>query len=188
MKYLLATILLLSSTVSFGQSSIPDTAWVVRMDTVEVLGERHWANDTVRYRYNQMKYYVKTILPYLNEATRVFKELDALDPNIDNRERKAFVKEKEDQVRQKFEAEIKELNETQGVYLVKLIGRQTGVNIYEILKENKGGLAAMKWQAWAKVHGFNLNRHYDPNDEPWLESIMNSFGYPLPNYNYAASN
>lgn len=159
-----------------------DTALMIRLQQVDVSTSRNWDNDTVRYKYNQMKYYVTTILPYLNEATKLFNELNAKvnDPSISKKERKAFVNSKEDQLRTKFENEVNKMNETQGVLLVKLIGRQTGVNIYSMLDEFKNPFTAFKWQAWAKLHGFNLNRRYEPADEPMLEHIMESLNYPLP--------
>ena len=43
---------------------------------VTVDAKRNWANDTVQYKYNQMKYYVTTILPYLNAATAMMEELN----------------------------------------------------------------------------------------------------------------
>ena len=161
---------------------VPDTQLHVTMHPVLVSSERQWANDTIRYKYNQMKYYVTTILPYLEQAVRLFNELDAKinDPNVSKKERKAFVNTKEDELRVKFEDEVKKLNETQGMLLVKLIGRQTGVNIYSMLQEFKNPLTAVRWQTWARLNGFNLNKRYNPDDEPQLERIMEHLGYPLP--------
>lgn len=180
MKHLIVLILLLLC----GRHSAPaqDTLWTSRLDTVHVSAMRSWENDTVRYRYNQMKYYVKTILPYLNAATATFKELDQTlaSNSMSKKERRQYINAKEDLVRQQFEEEVKQLNETQGVYLVKLITRQTGANIYHILQEFKNPMVAIKWQAWARLHGFNLNKKYNPDDEPWLEDIMEDLGYPLP--------
>ncbi|MCB0700312.1 MAG: DUF4294 domain-containing protein [Chitinophagaceae bacterium] len=164
-----------------------DTQLHVQMKPVDITAKHQWANDTIQYQYNQMKYYVKTILPYLDEAVVLFRELDNKinDPNASKKETKEFVKTKEQILKERFDSEIKALNETQGVLLIKLIARQTHVNIYGILKEFKNPMAAMKWQGWAKIHGFNLNRKYDPDDEPWLEQIMEDYGYPLPkSYKY----
>lgn len=157
---------------------------MVKLPTVNVTGDRNWENDTVRYHYNQTKYYIKTILPYLIAATKFFHELDEKvnDPNISKRERKAFVSTKEDELHDRFEKDIKNLNETQGVLLIKLIGRQTGVNIYSMLQEFKNPFTAIRWQTWARLNGFNLNRKYDPGEEPMLEHIMESLGYPLPDF------
>jgi hypothetical protein len=164
------------------QAPQQDTLLMVNLPRVDVKANRNWANDTVRYRYNQTKYYITTILPYLNAATKVFGELNEKmnDPNISKKDRKAFVHAKEDEVREKFEKEVKRLNETQGVLLVKLIGRQTGVNIYSMLQEFKNPFTAVKWQAWSKWNGMNINKRYNPDDEPMLEHIMESLGYPLP--------
>jgi hypothetical protein len=160
----------------------PDTMLMVNLPPVNVNAERKWDNDTVRYRYNQTRYYIVTILPYLNAASKLFAELDAKvnDPNISKKERKAFVATKEEELRVQFENEIKRLNETQGVLLVKLIARQTGANIYNMLDEFKSPLMAIRWQTWAKFNGFNLNKRYEPHAEPMLEHIMEDLGYPLP--------
>lgn len=164
------------------EANAPDTMLMVKLPTVNVNAGRKWDNDTIRYQYNQTRYYITTILPYLNAATKLFSELDATinDPGISKKERKAFVATKEDELRDKFENEVKHLNETQGVLLVKLIARQTGVNIYSMLGEFKNPFTAVKWQTWAKFNGFNLNKRYRPADEPMLEHIMEDLGYPLP--------
>lgn len=159
-----------------------DTMLLVNLPNVNINTQRNWSNDTIRYQYNQMKYYVTTILPYLNAASSIMEELNQKEqnPNISKRERKAFVNTKEDEIRRRFENEISALNETQGVLLVKLIARQSGANIYSKMETYKNALYAMRWQAWARFHGFNLNKKYDPFEEPMLEHIMQSLGYPLP--------
>lgn len=159
-----------------------DTVLSFSLPRVTVDAKRNWDNDTVRYKYNQMRYYVTTILPYLDAATAMMNELNRKehDPNISRRERKDFVNRKEEEIRQRFESEISKLNETQGVLLVKLIARQSGENIYGKMEEYKNTFYAMKWQAWARFHGFNLNKRYDPYEEPMLEHIMQSLGYELP--------
>lgn len=176
---------LLTGTQAFAQGKTMkhnDTTLVIRLDTVNVTAGRQWESDVTRYKYNQMKFYVTTILPYLNEATKLFKELDEKvnDKSIRKKERKAFVNSKEEELREHFEDEVKKLNETQGVLLVKLIGRQTGVNIYSMLNEFKNPLTAIKWQTWSRINGFNLNKRYDPDEEPMLEHIMEGLNYPLP--------
>jgi hypothetical protein len=175
-------LLAISANAQSNAESGGDTVLAVKMPEVKVTADRDWGNDTIRYQYNQMKYYVTTILPYLNAATKLFSELNEKinDPNLGKHERKEFVRTKEDELHTRFEDEITKLNETQGILLLKLIGRQTGVNIYEMLNEFKNPFTAIKWQAWAKFHGFNLNKKYVPDDEPMLENIMLGLNYPLP--------
>lgn len=162
-------------------SDAQDTLWLVKLPDQQVTSSRHWENDTVRYRYNQMRYYVTTILPYVEAATKLFLEIDQKkNSGIAKKEFKRYLAGKEDEMRLHFEKQIKELNETQGVLLIKLIARQTNLNLYAMLSEVKGGFHATRYQIWARLHGFNLARHYHPEDNPDLERIMNSLGYPLP--------
>ena len=104
---------------------------------------------------------------------------------MSRKEFKRYVSDKESEMRLHFEKQIKELNETQGVLMIKLIARQTNLNLYEILSEVKGGFNATRYQVWARLHGFNLAKKYNPEDNPDLERIMKSLGYPLPD-SYAA--
>lgn len=148
----------------------------------EVRVTAQFLNDTDRYRYNQMKFYVTTILPYLDAATKLFKEVDRKvhEEGISKRERRQYVNGREDDMRTEFEERVKKLNVTQGKLLVKLIARQTELNIYEMLQEFKNPLTAIKWQTWARVNGMNLDRKYRPDEEKDLENIMYELGYPLP--------
>lgn len=165
------------------QDNQPAEQLHVTMDTLRVSAERTWANDTVRYRYNQMKYYVTTILPYVHEAVQLQREVDAkTEAGVSRKQRKQFVRLREDELRARYDAEVKKLNETQGVLMIKLIARQTGVNIYDILKEYKNGFEAAKWLAWGRLHGFNLAKQYNPDNEIMLENIMEELGYPLPGF------
>lgn len=156
------------------------------LDSVYTLPEakvtEKFKNDTDRYHYNQTKYYVTTILPYLNAATKLFVEMNKKvnEPGISKRERKEYVHAREEEVRTEFEERIKKLNVTQGALLVKLLARQSEVNIYEMLQEFKNPLTAVKWQTWARFNGLNLDKKYDPEEEPMLEHIMDDLGYPLP--------
>eukprot|EP01030_Chromulinospumella_sphaerica_P011898 gene11898-biopygen10383 len=129
-----------------------------------------------------MKFYVTTILPYLDAATKLFKEVDhkVHEEGISRKERRQYVNSREDDVRTEFEDRVKKLNVTQGKLLVKLIARQTELNIYEMLQEFKNPLTAIKWQTWARVNGMNLDRKYVPDEEKDLENIMYDLGYPLP--------
>ena len=152
--FLLFIILCAGYSQSQAQSAYSnDTNYTVKLKEVQVVAR--WKNDTDRYRYNQMKFYVTTILPYLNAATKLFKDIntEVENPDISKKECRRFINGKEEEMRSQFEDKIKELNVTQGVLLVKLIARQTDLNIYEMLQEFKNPLVAIKWQGWARLQG-----------------------------------
>lgn len=185
------TLIVLFFSVAGAQAQ--DVMGGYMLDTIYMLPETQvrdkFKNDTDRYRYNQMKFYVTTVLPYVNAATKLFREVDLKlnEPGISRKEKKAYVAGREDEMRLQFEEKIKKLNVTQGALLVKLIARQTELNLYEILREFKNPLTAVKWQAWARVNGMNLDKIYNPDEEHTLERIMEDLGYPLP-VGYGLSN
>lgn len=184
MKQLIAFVAIVCITSSAHAQQ--DVMGGYMLDTIYILPEAKikskFLNDTDRYRFNQMRYYVTTILPYLNAATKLFTELDMKlnEQGISRKEKKAYVNGREEEMRIQFEEKIKKLNVTQGTLLVKLIARQTELNIYQMLKEFKNPLMAVKWQTWARFNGLNLDKKYDPEDENMLERVMDDLGYPLP--------
>ena len=164
-----------------GMAQAPNSADTVYTSTLrEVKITARWKNDTARYRYNQMKFYVTTVLPYVNATTLIFNDINTKTKNVSNRERRRYIATKQNEMRDEFEDKLKSLNVTQGVLLVKLIARQTNLNIYDMVLEIKNPIVALKWQTWARLNGMNLNRKYHPEDEPDLENIMYELGYPLP--------
>ncbi len=174
----------LCGNAQVGSAPAKDTVMMLQ----EVSVKARWKNDTERYKYNQMKFYVKTVLPYMKATTTLFNEINAKseDPNTSRRDRRQFIAQKQDEMKNQFEDKIKSLNVTQGVLLVKLIARQTNLNIYKMVSEVKNPFVATKWQVWALANGMNLDKKYHPEDEPDLENIMYELGFPLPD-SYAAN-
>lgn len=149
----------------------------VQLNEAVIVDTRIFLNDTLRYNYNQMKYYVTTIMPYVNAASKMFNEIDQNTDGMSRRARKQYIKSREEEIKLNFEDKLKQLNITQGRYLVKLINRQCKSNCYDIVRELKNPITAAYYQSWAKLNGINLNRDYLPEDEPDLERIMKSLGY-----------
>lgn len=176
----IAGILLALCTATGTRAQEVDTIYIANIP--EVLITEHWGNDTARYRYNQTMLYVKSVLPYVNAASKMFGEINAKmnEPGVSRAEKRRYIHSREEELRNQFEKKVKQLNKTQGALLMKLIARQTGANIYQILDEFKNPMTALKWQGWARMNGINLNRKYTPQSEPMLEHIMERLGYPLP--------
>ena len=105
---------------------------------------------------------VYVVYPYAREAGTVINEINQLLAKVNNRSaRKAIIKAKEKDLKEKFADKVKNLSVYQGEILMKLINRQTGNNCYELLKEYKGGFNTAIFQATAWVYGGNLKAGYD---------------------------
>lgn len=149
----------------------------IQLNEATVVASHIFTNDTDRYRYNQMKHYVKIVLPYANAAIKTFYEIEQATASMSKRSRRLFIKSKEKEIKENFEDQLSNLNITQGRLLVKLINRQLETNCYKIVKELKNPITAAYYQGWGKMNGIDLNDDYNPENEPELERIMKTLGY-----------
>ena len=149
----------------------------IQLNEALVVSTRLFTNDTSRYRYNQMKHYVKMILPYVDAAVKMFNEIDATTEGMSKKNRRKYIKTREREIKTNFEDKLASLNITQGRLLVKLINRQLDENCYAIVKELKNPITAAYYQSVAKLNGINLNENYKPEENRDLEIIMRNLGY-----------
>lgn len=177
MKKILVFIYSLSSaaSLSFAQQETYAQPWTVyngdtiqyyslpMVDIVDYVSAnaKKEVKDYLKLRRNVVKVY-----PYAKLAAAELKFINDSMANIPNeRARKKFVKQREDALKAKFEAELKKLTLTQGRILIKLIDRETGNTSYALVKELRGNLSAFFWQGLAKFFGSSLKTEYDAEGE-----------------------
>lgn len=162
-------------TISKDDSKPPEEQ--IQLNEAVIVSTRLFSNDTARYNYNQMKHYVKMILPYVDAAVLMFNEIDNTTKSMSKRNRRLYIRSKEKEIKVNFEDKLSTLNITQGRLLVKLINRQLKNNCYSILKELKNPITAAYYQSMARLNGINLNEDYLPEENRELETIMRNLGY-----------
>ncbi len=181
MKLFFLTIISIFCLSTLEVSAQEDSVrYIKKLPQVKVESTQEGLNDTMLYRYNQYKYYVKVVWPYVLEGSELLKRVDDnLNSGMSRREQKRYIKSIEDEVKMKFEDKLKSLNRNQGAILVKLMNRQIGSprTIFSILQQVKGKVNAQKWQSWAKLYGMDLKEVYNPETEPKLEGILRTLGY-----------
>lgn len=112
--------------------------------------------------WTRLRNAVYVTYPYARTAGYTINEMNARLATISSKkERKAYIKSREKELKKKFADPLSNLSVYQGRVLMKLINRQTGNNCYEIIKEFKGGLNATMYQTVAFFFGGNLKQKYD---------------------------
>jgi hypothetical protein len=147
-----------------------------RLPEVGITEKMRFANDTTRYQYNQLKFYVKTVLPLANKAIELFNDIDAKSANMTNGEKRKYVRSREKEIKTQFEDQLKKLNVTQGKLLVKLINKKSNSTCFKIISYLHNPIKANSYQAWAKLHGIHLNEDYRPENNRELERILKKLG------------
>ncbi len=146
-----------------------DSIIALELNEVVVVKPMTFKNDTIRYKYNQLKYNVKTVIPYANEAVRLFNEIDSITQNMPRKQAKRYIKARERAIETEFEEPLKKLNITQGRILVKLINRKSKKTCFDIIKILHNPFRANYQQAIAKLNGIDLNEDYNPLAEKNLD-------------------
>lgn len=124
--------------------------------------------------YNRLRNAVYVTYHYARNASVVINEVNAHLKNTNSKkERKDYIKSREDDLRKQFSEPLSNLSVYQGKVLMKLINRQTGNDCYEIIKEYRGGLNARMYQTVAFVFGSSLKQHYDAQNDQYDRQIEN---------------
>ncbi|MCX6319927.1 MAG: DUF4294 domain-containing protein [Bacteroidetes bacterium] len=112
--------------------------------------------------WTRLRNAVYVCYPYARIAGATINDINAKVATMDSKkERKAYIKSREKELRSQFSDPLSNLSVYQGKILMKLINRQTGNNCYEIIKEYKGGLNARIYQTVAFFVGGNLKQDWD---------------------------
>ena len=140
-----------------------DTIPIIELPEVKVYERADYEYLYLKRRYRRLIRNVKRAYPYAKIAGISLKELDRKLVSIDG----------EKEIMDQFEKEVKRLTVTQGIILVKLIDRETGMTSYQVIKDLKGGITAFFWQGIARICGNNLKAEYDPaNQDRIIEDIV----------------
>lgn len=152
---------------------IVDAIWYQREMLSYKEGEMVWVsnlNDKQLAKYiaewTRLRNAVYVTYPYARAAGRTINDIREKMKNMTSRrERKAYLKTREKELRKQFSDPLSNLSVYQGKVLMKLINRQTGNNCYDIIKEYKGGFNARAYQTVAFFFGSNLKQKWDLADK-----------------------
>lgn len=151
-----------------------DTILVSTIEEVYVMPMRKFNSKREMRKYRRLVKNVKKVYPYAKLAKRkydqVSKNLSSLETE---KERKEYMKQVEEEIKDEFEGELKKLTISQGRILIKLIDREIGETSYDLLRELKGKFSAFFWQTLARLFGHNLKTNFDADgDDQLLNEIV----------------
>ncbi len=198
-KYLLHILIIFSSTFLFSQkknekkkdASIVDTTgfvqyYIVEGDTIPheaidleevvILGRLKFKDKLARRKYLILRRKTRKVYPYAKLASdRLTSMNERLNGINSKRTKKKYIKILQKYMEEEFTAELKKLTRTEGQILVKLIHRQTGKTMFDLVKEYRSGWKAFWYNNTAKLFNISLKREYDPihiEEDYFIEDIL----------------
>ncbi len=162
------------ATINLNGELVP---WIV-LNEVTVMDRRTFKSQEDFDKYRRLRYNVLKVLPYARFAGQRYRQLERdLAQTNDKRKQKALVKGCEKEIKDLFNAKIKDMTISQGEILIKLVDRETGNSSFDLVKDLKGGVSAFVMQSVAKIFGHDLKNGYDPDEDRDIESIIHAAGY-----------
>lgn len=120
---------------------------------------------------------IRSVLPYAKMAAFRLQIMEQNLQQISSRKaRKEYIKETEKQLKEEFTEQLKNMSINQGKLLVKLIHRETGSTVYELLSDYSGSAETFFWDTFSKFYDSDLDTKYDPVEDYKIEQIIKSLG------------
>lgn len=124
--------------------------------------------------YKRLLRKVKRVYPLALHAAHVIDSLDSVIAETEKkRHQKKIARQTHNQLKDEFKFLLKSLYVSEGVVLSKLIYRETGMTVEEIIETYKGGAQATLYRSLASMFDQELDATYDPEDKDFvLECII----------------
>jgi len=152
-----------------------DTIIVANLKNVSISSPKKFANRKDYYRYMKYRRYAASVFPYAEEAVRIFWEAEYATQNMRKRKRKKYNKNLSKELRAEFEKPLKKLSKTQGKILIKMIERELGKSMYDLIKNTNGWFKASYWHRASKLFGYDLKDGYTYGDDSILDVVLMDF-------------
>ena len=119
--------------------------------------------------YRTTRYFLRRVYAYSQLASAMLNEYqDSLAHMSSKRAKRKYLNQANKELKEEFGEEIKNMSITRGVYLNKLIFRETGLTTYDIIKDYRGGSKAFFLQSLCRLNGQNLRVTYSPEGEDFV--------------------
>jgi len=144
-------------------------------------------NDTIEFSLNEIKllkklklnnkkerryYYwyrkkIRKAYPYALLTANALEEVEVQLRKIKSkRKRKKYIKKAQKLLNEEFKEQLKKLTRTEGKLLIKLIHRQTGMTVFELIKKYRNSWKAFWYNSSANLFKLSLKKEYHPEEFP----------------------
>ena len=138
-----------------------DTLHIQRLSELTVFQDK-WA-------YERQVEKIRKLYPYALHAASLLKKFDAELSEIDSkRKKKKYNKKAHEKLKEDYTYVIRDLYRSDGVLLMKLIHRETGLTASEIISKYRGKFQAEWFEQIGKIWEQNFNVKYDPAGEDYM--------------------
>ena len=159
-----------------------DTIIIAEIENINISSPRTFKDRDEYFRYLKYRRYAAKVYPYAKEAIRIFREAEYTTAHMKKRKQKKHLKKLSKDLQKEFSEPLQQLSKTQGKIMVKMIERELGSSMHELIKMTQGKLKAFYWNQSSKLYGYRLKTGYIVGENPILDVVLQDFdiSYEVP--------
>jgi hypothetical protein len=145
---------------------IKNDSLTIPLDEIFVLNRLKFKSKDERRYYFWYYKKVQKAYPFARIAADTLLAInEELEGIKSKRKRKKKIKEIQEFMEGEFTDQLKKLTKTEGRILIKLVHRQTGQTMYDLIKEYRSGWKAFWYNSTATMFRLSLKDEYQPDTE-----------------------
>lgn len=150
---------------------------VVVMDELVLLNKPKFNNQLDKNYYFFLNKKLYRVYPLFLTALQQYRDIQVEMKVMDTSAKRKYIKDRQNMLADQYEKQLRDLTTTEGQVFAKLMNRATGKNVFEIIKEMRGGWSAFWWNVKGKLADIDLKDKYNPHKnrtDEFLESLLQS--------------
>lgn len=150
---------------------------VVVMDELVLLNKPKFNNQLDKNYYFFLNKKLYRVYPLFLTALQQYRDIQVEMRVMDTAAKRKYIKDRQNMLASQYEKQLRDLTTTEGQVFAKLMNRATGKNVFEIIKEMRGGWSAFWWNVKGKIADIDLKDRYNPyrnRTDQFLESLLQS--------------
>ena len=151
----------------------------VKMDTImlnDVSFSKVRMSAAERKEFLTLQNRVLKVYPYAIVASERLGKLNERLKLISSRAgKKKYTRLVEKYIEKELSAQLKKLTRTEGQILIKLVFRETGETVYDLVKKLRNSLRAFSYNSLAKLFDISIKTEYDPinnEEDAIIEDVL----------------
>ena len=153
------------STVSSQQDTVElDSLQVNMLDGALIVARPTFESQEEMREYIILRRRIIKTYPYAKLAAE---KLDSLNYNLSQtssrRERRRLIRTYQKFLEERFEPELRKLSIADGAILFKLVHRETGMTVFQLIRQYRGLTSAIGWSLVASWYDNSIRSEYHPN-------------------------
>lgn len=126
-----------------------------------------------KHKYNNELSRLRRVYPMALHAKKLIDDYESDLQSIEKkRKQKKYGKEAHKELKEDFNFAIRDLYVSEGILLMELIHRETGMTVRQIIRKYRGNIQASMYEGMGKLFDQDLDATYDAKGKNWITEIV----------------